>query len=56
VLYNIGISFESINQHRVALKYFLKVHLMEPGNYYVYYDKLLCVLRHCLLLRAIGRV
>jgi len=42
VLYNIGISFESINQHRVALKYFLKVHLMEPGNYYVYYDIAYC--------------
>ncbi len=42
VLYNIGISFERINQHKVALKYFMKVQAMEPDNYYVYYDLAYC--------------
>ena len=42
VLYNIGMSFERINQHKVALKYFLKVHSMEPENYYVFYDLAYC--------------
>ena len=42
VLYNIGMSFERINQHKVALKYFLKVHTMEPDNYYVFYDLAYC--------------
>ena len=42
VLYNIGISFERINQHKVALKYFLKVQAMEPDNYYVSYDLAYC--------------
>ena len=42
VLYNIGMSFERINQHKVALKYFSKVHAMEPDNYYVFYDLAYC--------------
>jgi len=42
VLYNIGMSFERINQHKIALKYFLKVHAMEPENYYVFYDLAYC--------------
>ena len=42
VLYNIGMSFERINQHKVALKYFQKVHAMEPENYYLYYDLAYC--------------
>lgn len=42
VLYNIGISFERINQHKIALKYFMKVHSMEPDNYYVFYDLAYC--------------
>ncbi len=42
VLYNIGISFERINQYRVALKYFMKVYTMEPDNYFVFYDLAYC--------------
>jgi tetratricopeptide (TPR) repeat protein len=42
VLYDIGTSFERINQHKIALKYFLKVHNMDPDNYYVYYDLAYC--------------
>ncbi|MDR1153831.1 MAG: tetratricopeptide repeat protein [Bacteroidales bacterium] len=42
VLYNIGMSFERINQHKVALKYFMKVRAMEPENYYVFYDLAYC--------------
>jgi len=42
VLYNIGMSFERINQHKVALKYFMKVHAIEPENYFVYYDLAYC--------------
>ena len=42
VLYNIGISFERINQYRAALKYFMKVHVMEPDNYFVFYDLAYC--------------
>ena len=42
VFYNIGMSFERINQHKVALKYFMKVHAMEPENYYVHYDLAYC--------------
>jgi len=42
VLYNIGMSFERINQHNIALKYFLKVHALEPENYFVYYDLAFC--------------
>jgi tetratricopeptide (TPR) repeat protein len=42
VLYNIGISFERINQHKVALRYFMKVHYLEPDNYFVYYDLAYC--------------
>ena len=42
VLYNIGMSFESINQYKVALKYFLKVQMLDPENYYLYYDIAYC--------------
>jgi tetratricopeptide (TPR) repeat protein len=42
VLYNIGMSFERINQHNIALKYFTKVHAMEPENYFVFYDLAYC--------------
>jgi tetratricopeptide (TPR) repeat protein len=42
VLYNIGMSFERINQHNIALKYFMKVHAMEPENYFVFYDLAYC--------------
>ena len=42
VLYNIGMSFEKINQHNIALKYFLKVHALEPENYFMYYDLAYC--------------
>jgi len=42
VLYNIGMSFERINQHKVALKYFMKVHALEPENYFVHYDLAYC--------------
>ena len=42
VLYNIGISFERINQYNIALKYFMKVHAMEPENYFVFYDLAYC--------------
>jgi len=42
VLYNIGMSFERINQHNIALKYFMKVHDMEPENYFVFYDLAYC--------------
>ena len=42
VFYNIGMSFERINQHKVALKYFMKVLAMEPENYYVHYDLAYC--------------
>jgi len=42
VLYNIAMSFERINQHNIALKYFLKVHALEPENYFLYYDLAFC--------------
>ena len=42
VLYNIGMSFERINQHNIALKYFMKVHALEPENYFVFYDLAYC--------------
>jgi tetratricopeptide (TPR) repeat protein len=35
-------SFERINQHNIALKYFMKVHAMEPENYFVFYDLAYC--------------
>ena len=54
VLYNIGMSFEQINQHKVALKYFLKVHAMEPENYYVHYDLAYCYERLDVLDKSIA--
>jgi len=42
VLYNIGMSFERINQHNIALKYFTKVNALEPENYFVFYDLAYC--------------
>ncbi|MDR1671974.1 MAG: tetratricopeptide repeat protein [Bacteroidales bacterium] len=42
VLYDIGVSFERINQYKMALQYFLKVRAIEPDNYYIYYDLAFC--------------